>query len=123
MKLLNKKRRATGVRPLRTSRALVAVARAHSEDMMRRGFFGHRSPAFGDLDRRLASAGLEYSHASENLALSTGPRKAHDSLMSSPSHRKNLLDARLSHVGVGVAVDPAQGLYYITQCFLSKQEP
>jgi uncharacterized protein YkwD len=118
-RLLNQGRRAAGVRPLRTSRALIAVARAHSSDMLKRGFFGHRSPVNGDLDHRLEAAGLEYSHASENLALSTGPKKAHDSLMSSPSHRKNLLDARLSHVGIGVALDPAQGVYYITQCFLS----
>ena len=92
--LLNASRRAAGARPLRTSAGLVAVARAHSADMRRRGFFGHRSPRNGDLARRLAAAGLNrFTSASENLVLSTGPARAHESLLESPGHRRNMLES------------------------------
>jgi len=118
LSLLNASRQAAGVRSLRPSAGLAAVARAHSADMQRRGFFGHRSPRNGDLARRLAFAGLNhFASASENLVLSTGPVKAHESLLDSPSHRHNMLDPHLTHVGIGVAFDRPQGLFYVTQCF------
>lgn len=116
--LLNQARSSAGLPPLRPSRGLGLVARSHSQDMSRRGFFGHRSPRNGDLDRRLSRAGLShFAHASENLVLSTGALRAHDSLMDSPSHRRNMLDPDLTHVGIGVALDRSQGLFYITQCY------
>jgi uncharacterized protein YkwD len=117
LRLLDASRRAAHLPPLRPSARLAAVARSHSRDMRRRGFFGHRSPRYGDLGRRLSRAGLSYGYASENLVLSTGPDKAHDSLMNSPGHRRNILDPRPTLVGIGVALDQARGLYYVTQCF------
>jgi uncharacterized protein YkwD len=116
--LLNRARSSAGLKPLRPSGGLGRVARSHSRDMARRGFFGHRSPRLGDLDRRLSRAGLQhFAQASENLVLSTGARKAHDSLMNSPSHRRNMLDPDLTQVGIGAALDQSQGLFYITQCY------
>jgi uncharacterized protein YkwD len=117
MQMLNRSRQSAGLPRLQPSRALASVARAHSADMLLSGYFGHISPTFGDLDRRLSTVGMEYSHASENLALSTSPKRAHYSLVESPSHLSNMLDPSLTHVGIGVAHDPERQLLYVTQCF------
>jgi uncharacterized protein YkwD len=123
MDLVNASRQRAGLPALQPSSRLARVARAHSADMLRNGYFGHRSPRQGDLAHRLGAAGLHYVHASENLALSTGPERAHENLLNSPSHRRTLLDPQLTHLGVGVVRDPGKGILYITQVFGSRLEP
>ncbi len=116
--LINQSRKTHGLKPLRRSFSLSKIAQAHSEDMRDNGFFGHTSPAFGDLAQRLSSSGIKYFNASENLALSSSPKQAHESLMNSPSHRQTLLDPHLTDVGIGIAIDHRQKLFYLTQCFI-----
>ena len=115
--LVNAARRKARLAPLRPLGRLALVARTHSEDMRRSGFFGHRSPRHGSLADRLTAAGLRYTQASENLAISTGAAQAHDNLMSSPSHRRNIMDPRMTHLGIGVATDRHQKILYICQSF------
>ncbi len=117
LRLVNASRRKAGRTLLLPYLRLAKVARTHSADMRRSGFFGHLSPTRGDLATRLTDAGLDYAQASENLAISSGPARAHDNLMRSPSHRRNIMDPKMTHVGIGVATDPQQGILYITQCF------
>lgn len=115
---LNRSRRRAGLRALEPHRKLARIARTHSLDMVRSGFFGHHAPTRGNLTQRLKAARLTYlGQASENLALSTEPGRAHDSLMSSPTHRRNILDPKVTHVGIGAAFDAQRSLLYITQCF------
>jgi uncharacterized protein YkwD len=116
LKLVNGTRRTARLPLLAFEPALARVARRHSHDMSHRGFFGHVSPRFGGLQRRLAAAGLGHLAASENLALATSARRAHDSLLDSPSHRAILLDPRLRAAGIGI-VRGRGGLLYITECF------
>ncbi|MBW2731055.1 MAG: CAP domain-containing protein [Deltaproteobacteria bacterium] len=120
--LINAAREKAALAPLRMDQELAAAARAHSNDMRRMGFFGHRSPRWGSLAARLASRGIRVIEASENLALSSSARRAHDRLMASPAHRRVILDGSLSHVGIGVVVQEATGLLYITQCFTRHAE-
>ncbi|MCC6748977.1 MAG: hypothetical protein IT371_15060 [Deltaproteobacteria bacterium] len=115
--LVNGSRRASGLRPLAWATHLERVARAHSRDMLDGGFFGHRSPRNGGLAARLRAAQVEYEEASENLVLATSARRAHDRLMSSPAHRRNILDPELTHVGIGVATEGSRAPLLITQCF------
>jgi uncharacterized protein YkwD len=114
--LVNRARREAGVPPLRGCPALARVARRHAGDMLARGFFGHRSPAGGGLRARLAVEAIDYLHAGENLAVASSPERAHDALMASPSHRKNLLDRRYTHLGVGAARS-SRGLLQLAACF------
>ena len=115
--LVARSRREAGLPPLAPSTELARAARRHSSEMQQRSFFGHRSPRRGDLAARLLEEELDYLQASENLVLSTGPQRAHDSLMASPAHRRNILDPAVTHLGVGVAVDRVTGLLYITECY------
>jgi len=122
--LLSRSRASARVPPLRSCAKLAVVARVHSSDMMESGFFGHHAPLRGRLAARLAAEGIEdYLAASENLALSTSPDRAHDALLASPSHRKSLLDPRMTHVGIGALQDPENRFFYITQCFARLTDP
>jgi uncharacterized protein YkwD len=118
MSLLNEYRTENGLRSLQHDDRLTKTARSHSEDMRDHRFFGHRSPRHGDLGsrvRRLESPGQPL--VLENIAMSLSVSWAHDGLVASPSHRRNLLDARVTHVGVGVAVREAGPVrvVYVTQ--------
>ena len=81
------------------------MARDHSEEMARHGFFGHVSPYRGALARRLARDGLSPVRSAENVARSRSLLRIHRNLLRSPSHRVNALGSDFTHVGIGVARD------------------
>lgn len=83
--------------------ALTAIARAHSEDMRDGGYFGHLSPTTGLVADRLAAAGYRATMHAENLARNDSLAEAQAALMASVGHRKNILDDKPTHVGVGLA--------------------
>ena len=116
--LINRERAKFGVRPVQIWPSLVRLARQHSEDMRKKGYFGHRSPTSTTTADRLAALPRSFSKAAENLSVATGPAQAHHALMSSATHRDALLDADFSHVGIGVTMD-APGIFYITELFVS----
>jgi uncharacterized protein YkwD len=115
--LINKTRVKAGLLRLKASTRLTRVARSHSKDMLKNHFFGHRSPTRGSLTHRLSYQGLRNLYALENLAISTSVRRAHDSLLASPSHRRVMLDPRLTRLGVGITREVGSGLLHITECF------
>src|SRR5919198_5340089 len=100
---MNQVRAANGLGPLRFDGKLHAAARAHSADMMRRGYFGH-----GAFNRRMTGFHVHASTVGENLAWGTGPYSAAKAIiqewLASPEHRANLLRAGFTRVGVGSAV-------------------
>jgi uncharacterized protein YkwD len=100
---MNQVRVAAGLRPLRFDGKLHAAARAHSADMMRRGYFGH-----GAFSRRMSGFHVHAKTVGENLAWGTGPYSAATAIvqewLQSPEHRANLLRAGFSRVGVGSAI-------------------
>lgn len=123
---LNDDRRARGLPALEWDEALAAVARAHSEDMMRSGFVGHRSPTTGLADQRLRSAGIEGSVVRENIARGYGPLGIHEGLMGSPGHRANSLAGDVARVGIGAVRGPSESdqpggprPIFLTQLFLA----
>jgi hypothetical protein len=116
-RLLNEERRRAGLPPLVRDREIARLANQHSADMLDRGYFGHISPSGRDVVERLGRAGFVVLRAAENLARSSSPRRAHRSLMDSPSHRANILDPDLTHVGLGVA--RRRGEIVVTQIFVA----
>ena len=100
---MNHVRVSNGLRPLRYSDRLRAAARAHSRDMIRRGYFGH-----GSFGRRLNGFGVHAPVIGENLAWGTGVYSAAKTIvqewLASPEHRANLLRPGFRSVGVGSAV-------------------
>src|SRR5688572_16252836 len=88
---VNQVRVANGRRPLVLGPALHRAARAHSVDMVRRGYFDH-----GDFARRLRRFGVRARALGENIAYATEPGFSAAVVvqmwMTSPPHRSVLLD-------------------------------
>lgn len=102
LQMINAARAQAGLKPLTFDEKLAAVARGHSADMAANHFFAHVSPRYGDLSARMKRAGLQARAFTENLAQNRTLAGAHEGLMDSPGHRKNILDPRVSRVGIGI---------------------
>ncbi|HUO86221.1 MAG TPA: CAP domain-containing protein [Thermoanaerobaculia bacterium] len=117
---INASRREVGAPDLLLDPVLTEVARRYSERMRDEGFFGHQDPDGGGLASRLRAVGVSFSLAGENLAHVSGADDpaalAHQMLMGNEEHRANILDARFTEVGIGVA--QRGDTYWMTQIFL-----
>lgn len=118
LRLVNQERTLAGLQPLVADDRLRAVARAHSEEMFRLGYFAHDSPVSGSPFDRLRRAGISYVAAGENLAYAPTVEAAHRGLMNSPEHRRNILDLQFRRVGIGVQQSGLWGRMF-TQDFTS----
>lgn len=101
--LVNRYRRSKGLVTLAWSERVARVAQAHSEDMVRRDYFSHKSPDGKTPGARLLAAGIRYEAAAENIA--EGQETAEEvfrSWMNSPGHRKNLENPTSTHHGIGL---------------------
>jgi len=91
------------------------VAHSHSVDMVSHQFFDHVSKTTGmDPFERMEAAGLHYKTAGENIAYGQNDGiEAIEGWMNSEGHRKNILYASFSTLGVGVKDN------YYTQNFVT----
>lgn len=100
--LINRERRARGLRPLGRDGRLRAAAFVHAADMGLRGFFNHRGSDGGQHVHRIAAQGYRACLAGENIAW--GQRSAEEVVrgwMGSPGHRDIILHPRASAYGAG----------------------
>jgi uncharacterized protein YkwD len=99
---------------------LAAVARMHSEEMARKGYFSHQGADGSSPSRRVSMTGIQWRSTGENIANCGGVSEAESLFMNEPkfqqNHRWNILNVNYTHVGVGVARAP-DGSLYITQEF------
>jgi uncharacterized protein YkwD len=95
---------------------LTEVARQHSTDMFRRGYFAHVTPENGTPFDRIREAKIRFLTAGENLALAPSMQIAHTGLMKSPGHRANILRPEFGRVGIGIMDGGIHGLM-VTQNF------
>lgn len=116
LNFVNAQRLKAGVGLLVWDDALAGVARARSEDMFKRGYFSHYSPEGKDVGDSLNAASIAYTYAGENLALAPNIQSAHDGLMNSPGHRRNILDPAFHKIGIGALNGGVYG-ELITQVF------
>jgi uncharacterized protein YkwD len=86
---------------------LMAVARAHTRDMVDNDFVGHVSPRTGTAMDRVHRAGLKPTFVSENVGRGYTAEEAEQGFMSSPGHRANIVDPRPGRVGIGVVFGAA----------------
>lgn len=116
IELVNRERTARGLRVLEPDQTLRDVARAHSTDMFRRGYFAHLDPDGQSPFDRMRAGGVRFRAAGENLALAPTIEVAHTGLMNSPGHRENILNPAFGRIGIGVADGKLHGKM-ITQAF------
>lgn len=102
----NRFRESRKIAPLQEDAELTLTARAQAGDMAARNFFAHNAPeGFEPNDRAGLLVRRMVGGFGENLALqqTTGqpflPRSTFEGWRDSPGHRRNMLDARYTHVG------------------------
>jgi uncharacterized protein YkwD len=108
--LLNRIRRAHGLRPLHSDRKLRKAAQGHSIDMVRRDYFSHDSPGGGSMQTRIGGSGYLAGARSflfgevigGGTARGGSPKAIARAWMHSPPHRAAILTGRFRDLGVGI---------------------
>lgn len=133
--LINQSRADEGLSPVAWDDAAAQVAQAHAEDMLTGPFFSHWNRAgYGPEHRAALDAGMtdavfENIHAfwrtsnGQPAPIQDWPQRildAHEGLMDSPGHRRNIMDPAHTHVGIGIAYRPEIGELRLVQLFLNR---
>lgn len=102
---VNEYRRKADVSALRMSRELQEAAQAHAEDMLARGYFGHKSPNGISVRERSNKVGYEWKTVGENIAEGqTSVREVMTAWMNSTGHRQNILNPNFRDLGIGLVL-------------------
>lgn len=116
LELVNRERARENLAPLAPDPEMTEVARKHSLDMWRRGYFAHNTPENKSPFDRMRDDRVKFLTAGENLALAPTLGLAHSGLMDSPGHRANILRPQFGRLGIGVLDGGRRGLM-VTQNF------
>jgi uncharacterized protein YkwD len=118
---VNAIRSKRGLSTLKYHEGLTLAARHYSGEMSRFDFFSHTGADGSTLQDRAETHGLDYQSIAENLHQSRGYDDpvpvAIDGWMKSRGHRKNMLNDKYTHTGIGVAID-RDGRAFFTQLFM-----
>lgn len=129
LSVVNSARAKAGCAPLRLNRKLMAAAQTHARNMAEKDFFGHKGKDGSRFSSRIKRQGYTYRAAAENIAAGqASARQVALDWLSSPGHRRNILNCTLKDTGIAVAYQPddqpMQGngrpfQYYWVQVFAS----
>ncbi len=113
-----------GLAPLEWDPALCRMARAHSENMVRQGYFSHDTPEGTRLRDRAHAVGIPHFRVlGENIAYNQGYDDpgafAVERWLISPGHRANILSKEFAQSAIGSFVAP-DGTVYLTQEFIKR---
>lgn len=114
--LVNSERTKLKIGKLRLDTNLREVARSHSKDMFLNRYFSHVDLAGHDVAYRVQSAGISFTTIGENLAYAADALVAHQGLMNSEGHRRNISDPQFNRIGIG-AIDAGTSGEMFTQLF------
>jgi uncharacterized protein YkwD len=121
---INKVRAERGLDAVDPAQDLRAAARDHSNYMASANRLTHRGAGGRGAGERLDAAGIAWRRYGENVGLVKGYadpcRTVVDAWLRSPGHAANILNPSLTESAVGVAV-AADGTYYLTQVFVTRQ--
>lgn len=117
--LVNRDRQAQGQSVLTLDSGLNLAAQAHSDDMVQNGFIAHNSPTQGTPQQQAFKFNVT-ELISQNISSSRTLANSERELMSSPGHRKTIINPNHTHVGFGVKAG-RDGFLYITQLFVQRK--
>ena len=122
--LINAERQRRGRRPLVWDGSLTRVARYHSQNMAREGFFNHVDRDGLDLSGRAELLDVRgWKALGENIAYNQGypdpSAFAVERWMISDKHRENILNGEFTHAGLGIARS-SDGRVFFTQVFMKR---
>lgn len=111
--LTNAARVHHNIPPVRWESTIRGTAYKHSLDMAEQNYFNHTNLEGQSPFDRMSSDGIDFSVAGENLAYGQSSSIfAHEGLMNSMGHRKNLLKSDFTFLGIGVAFNDENQPYY-----------
>lgn len=116
--LVNKERKANGLKELTLSSKLTNIAEMKSADMAEKNYFSHQSPTYGSPFEMLQKYGVTYRSAGENIA--AGQKSAEEVMkawMNSSGHRANILNPSFTQIGIGYYAGGSYRTYW-TQTFI-----
>lgn len=102
--LINSARQAAGLGTVTLKNNLNNLAQEHTDDMVKRDFFGHINPDEETPNDRRLRNGIPMP-VGENLAISPTVLYTHNGLMQSGIHRNNILDPNWTQVGIGMSIN------------------
>lgn len=102
IELVNNEREQRNLNRLTVDKELTEIARGHSSDMFRRGYFAHNSPEGKNVSDRASEKNYSFLVIGENLAYAPSVTLAHKGLMESEGHRRNILSPEFNNIGIGI---------------------
>jgi hypothetical protein len=111
----NADRARQGLPALHWDDALYRAAGFHAAQMAGRQSISHQYPGEPDVSTRAMRAGAHFSVIAENVAEAPTAVIIHNAWMNSPHHRENLLDPRVTSIGIRVL--SRQGQLYVVEDF------
>src|SRR3989338_1275245 len=113
---VNKERKERGVKELTFDYELRDLARDYAMEMFINGFFSHNSEVDGSTPAdRADRKNIAYLVIGENLAFAPDVYIAHDGLMNSEGHRRNILSEEFGKVGIGVVDGGVYGRMFVQE--------
>ena len=110
IQLANGARESLGYLPLTENQQLDEAAYLKAKDMLDKDYFAHSSPEGTTPWFWFEAAGYDYKYAGENLAIGfLESEEVNQAWLDSPSHRKNILNANYSEIGLAVVSGNFQG--------------
>jgi len=110
LKLTNQDRLDSNLAPLSLNSVLSVSALAKAENMIMNDYFAHHSPDGKKPWDWISRDKYAYLFVGENLAMNfSSAQSAHQALMQSPSHKKNIMNAKYSDVGLAVVSGEING--------------
>lgn len=104
VELVNSERSKAGCSPLTVSAKLTKAAQAHSKDMADHQNMSHTGSDGSSPGDRITKAGYNWSAYGENVAYGySTPESVMQGWMTSPGHKRNILDCSFKEIGVGLA--------------------
>ncbi|WP_329371663.1 CAP domain-containing protein [Streptomyces sp. NBC_01483] len=102
--LVNSERGKVGCSALTLNEKLSKAAQDHSADMAAHQNMSHTGSDGSDPGQRITAAGYSWSAYGENVAYGySTPEQVMAGWMSSPGHKRNILDCGFKEIGVGLA--------------------
>jgi uncharacterized protein YkwD len=118
--LVNSIRAKNNLKALTWDDRAMLSSEKHSQDMAVNKYFDHTNLKGEDPFKRMSKEGISYHYAGENIAMGySSSIFAHEALMNSAGHRKNILKSNFSHLGVGVFIQTNSNSPYYTQNFFT----
>ena len=116
LEMANRERSKAGLPPLQVDDGMTRAARAHASAMAAQQKLSHQLSGEPNLAHRLAAnTKTHLDRSGENVAFAGSVDQAQDSLMRSPPHRANLLNANYNVAGFSVV--RSGSLLYVAQDF------